>query len=246
MSAESPPPLDRAQLADMIERHADEVIAVVLAALRGEPASPEVANHSGGRPPAPTTQSVAGAPARAASTAANGRPAPWRKVDEMIEGFVAVWPAPAILRAQGESKLREHYPPMPVWETTDQRGLVRIAVGEPRERLPLYGKERGWISVWHVVNGRPQRQLANFVEVDDFETTRERAALISGKEGAAKKGFAPGEENLLPPVYKGMRTEVQRARLVGPNSRNRLVVVATAGEDQVMLDHALAHLHLRG
>jgi hypothetical protein len=239
----SRPTLDRTQLADLIERHADEAIPLVLAALRGEPVNTAVVSASAAESSVPS-EPASVAPTQPAPATVNGRHAAWRQVD-VIGAFTAVWPAPQAWRAQGHSQLREHYGPMHVYETIDQHGPVRIALGEPRERLPLYGRERGWVSLWHVVNGRPQRQLANFVEVDDFGTTRERAALISGKDGAAKKGFSPGDEHLLPPAYQSMRIEVQRDRLVGANSRNRLVVVATDDDVTTMLDHALAHLHLR-
>jgi hypothetical protein len=157
----------------------------------------------------------------------------WRQVDA-IEGFVATWP---------EGK--EHYGPMLVYEMDTEHGPVRLTIGEPRERRELYGRERGWASVWHVVNGRPAQQLANFIETDDFEVTRERAAIISGKDGAARKGFARGEESLLPDVYRDMEIEVQRDRIVGPNARNRLAVVASEDDTDTMLDHGLAHLRLR-
>lgn len=38
-------------------------------------------------------------------------------------------------------------------------------------------------------------------------------ALISGKDGGAKKGFSPTERELLPELYKSMRVEVQRDRM---------------------------------
>jgi hypothetical protein len=226
--------LSRAQLANLIEQHGAEVLGVVLAALRSDsPASvPNSALVSA------KTVAAGGA------TASYGRVAPWQEADA-IEDFVAVWPPPEAWRQMGHSTLREAYGAMAVYRTTDNRGDAQIALGDPGVRLPLYGRERGWLSTWEVRNERPVRQLANFVEVDDFETTRERAALISGKDGAPKKGYAPGEEHLLPAIYQGMRIEIQRDRLVGPNARNRLVVIATDGDVTTMLDHALGHLRLR-
>jgi hypothetical protein len=135
---------------------------------------------------------------------------------------------------------------MHVYEGHDASGSARLAVSAPQERYEFYGKERGWVSVWEVVNGRPVRQLANFVEVDDFDLTHERASLISGKDGAAKKGFAPDERHLLPTIHEGMQVEVQRDRIIGPYSRNRLVVIAGDDNVDVMLNHARAHLRLRG
>lgn len=183
--------------------------------------------------------------AMGAAGASTGTGVPnWVEVD-LIEGFETKWPAPEVLRAQGYTQLHEHYGPMKVYEGHDQVGLVRLAIGEPKERYEFYGRERGWLSVWGVINGRPARQLANFIETNDFTTTHDRAALISGKDSGAKKGFSPTERELLPELYNSMRIEVQRDRIVGPYSRNRLVVVAREDETNIILNHALAHLRLR-
>lgn len=226
--------LKPSELANLIEQHA----SLIVAALRA---------YDGGRSGANDREDMAmptQATGAAGASAATGVPS-WVEVD-LIEGFETKWPAPEVLRAQGYAQLHEHYRPMKVYEGHDQIGLVRLAIGEPEERYEFYGRERGWLSVWEVINGRPARQLANFIEVDDFPKTNDRAALISGKDGGAKKGFTPTERELLPELYKSMRVEVQRDRIVGPYSRNRLVVVARDDEKDVILNHALAHLRLRG
>jgi hypothetical protein len=215
---DSRPKITRDELAQFIEHHGEDVLELLRAALRDEPRPSPVNAEQSPKSPPDTSQ---------------GRLEPWRP-DGVIEDFVAHWP-------EGE----EHYRPMEVYQTRDHHGPVRLAIGHPHRRLTLYGTERGWVSVWHVVNGRPVQQLANFIETDNFENTGERAALISGKDGARKKGFAPGEESLLPHVYSDMRLEIHRDRLNGPNGRNRLVVIATDRDTDIMLDHALAHLHLR-
>ena len=138
-----------------------------------------------------------------------------------------------------------HYPSMPVFEGNDGRDLVRFAIGKPQERIPVYGRERGWISVWEVVNGQPRHQRAVFVETDDFSITGDHVAPIAGKGGEGKKLFEPSERDLLPAVYDGMRVEVHRDRCSGPNAKNRLTVVAREDEFEVMLNHALAHRHVR-
>jgi hypothetical protein len=157
----------------------------------------------------------------------------WREVDT-IEGFEHPWPG-----------VHEHYPPMPVWQGQDDRGVARFAIGKPAERMNLYGRERGWISVWEVVNRRPREQRAVFVEADDFASTGDHVAVISGRGGSKKGGFAPHEDHALPSIYSGMRVEVHRHRCNGPYARNRLAVVAREDEPEVMLNHALAHLRLR-
>jgi hypothetical protein len=132
-----------------------------------------------------------------------------------------------------------------MWEGQDAEGIIRFAIGKPVERIPVYGRERGWISVWEVVNGQPREQRAVFVETDDFETTGDHVALISGRRGSKKAGFPPNERAALPPLYRGMRVETHRDRCNGPYAKDRLAVVAREDEQEVMLNHALAHLRLR-
>jgi hypothetical protein len=224
--------LNRHELADVIEEYA----AMMVVALR------EVETRPTAEPRRDADSADAASPPEAAAVSSVGND--WTEI-EPIKNWETKWPLTEAWKALGHKEMREHYPLMRVYETHDDHGAARLAIGEPQERYPVYGKERGLLSVWEVVNGRPVRQLANFIEVDDFEKTGDRAALISGKDGAAKKGFAPNERHLLPGVYNGMRVEVQNDRIVGPNSRNRLAVVAREDEVVVMLDHALTHLRLR-
>ena len=209
-------PLDRDQLAQVLEDHGQEALRLIIYALRGDaldaPAPPIRATRAVGK--------------------ALGRREPWRPVGT-IEGFEHQWP-----------ELHEHYGPMAVWETVDDHGPVRLAIGEPEERVDLYGRERGWVSIWEVINGQPREQRANFVETDNFATTGERIAHIRGKNGNRMAGYAPDEDHLLPAVYSNMRIEVQRDRLNGPYAKERLGVVATSDDVDVMLDHALTHLRL--
>jgi hypothetical protein len=213
----SNPWLTRELVANLIE-HRDEALALVLAALREIPAEK----------PGPS-----GVPDAEPSSAEDGPQTAWAEI-ETIDGFEATWP-------EG----REHYGPMRQFECFDGLEKLRLAYGSPAERLTIYGSDRGWVSVWWVVNGKPRQQLANFLEADDFETSGERLALISGKNGSRKAGYMPGEQHLLPPVYKSMRLAVQRDRIAGEGARNRLAVVAGDNEAQAMLDHGLAHLRLR-
>jgi hypothetical protein len=161
------------------------------------------------------------------------RTQPWQEVGT-IEGFVAKWP-------EGD----EPFGSLTVYESADGNGPVQLALGSPQRPLNLYGRVRSWISVWQVRNGKPGRQLANFLETDDFAASGERVALINGKNGQPKVNYSPGEEELLPDIYAPMRVAVQRERIAGPNARNKLVVVAGQGETDAMLDHALTQLRLR-
>lgn len=224
MVAPNPAPTEKItpqRLADLIEQHGEQVLETLATALRNMGAQSQ---------PSPSTARLAERPST--DTATTFRPT-WRQVG-VIEGFEHVWP-----------EVHEHYGPMTLWEGRDEQGPVRLAIGRPAERLLLYGRERGWVSVWEVVNGQPREQRANFIDTDDFEATGERIAVISGKNGSKKAMFAPGDEHLLPPVYRDMRIEVQRDRCKGPYAKNRLGVVATDNDIDVMLNHALAHLRLR-
>ena len=225
--------LVREELADLIEQHAEDVLKVVLAALR------ENAGAAAGGPGATATSEP--------TSSAGDKPSPgipgvngskpgvaWDEIG-VIEGFEHRWP-------EGW----EHYPEMRVYEGRDDQGVVRLAIGQTETPLPnLYGRERHWVSVWEVINGQPREQRANFIETDDFATTGARIALISGKGGGKKALYSPGEEDQLPEVYKGMRVEVQRDRINGPQAKNRLGVVATDAEVEDMLNHTLAHVRLR-
>jgi len=158
---------------------------------------------------------------------------PWLHTG-LIEGFVAKWP-------EGE----ESWGPLDVYETHEGGGVVEFALGAPKHRLNLYGRDRGWVSIWQVRNGRPTRQLANFIETDSFETTGLRAALISGMGPTRKANYAPEDSEALPSAYNSMKLAVQRDVIDGPNSRNRLVVLASGDDLDAMLDHALVQLRVR-
>lgn len=173
------------------------------------------------------------APATAGRAQNGGQGVEWHAVGT-IKSFDHKWPG-----------VHEHYPPMTVYEGRDQMGLVRFCIGVPQERMKVHGRERGWASVWEVVNGQPREQRAVFLETDDFTTTGDRVALIAGKSGKPRQLFEPGEEPQLPSVYAGMRIAVHRDVCTGPYAKNRLGVLARDDEVQVMLDHALAHLRLR-
>lgn len=218
-------------LAQLIERHGSEVLTTIVTALRQPASDPAIASgpregrvHETEQPAAPQMPAPGVPPSASPS---------WRQVGS-IERFEHRWP-----------EVHEHYGPMTVWEGRDERGPVHLAIGEPQERLTIYGRERGWVSVWEVVNGEPRDQRAVFTETDDFEATGERIAVINGNHGDKKTGFTRGEAHLLPAVYHGMRIDLHRDRCSGPYAKNRLGVIASDRDTEVMLNHALAHLRLR-
>jgi hypothetical protein len=204
------------RIADLIE-HRDQVFDALVAALRADSTAPA---------PEPNPNPVT-------AESPPVEPMVWHELDP-INGFEAMWP-------EGP----EHYGPMRRFEGHDGDQTLQLAFGEPAERRVLYGAERGWVSVWTVVNSKPRQQLANFIEADDFHASGERVALVSGKNGSRKGGYAPTERHLLPDVYDHMRLAVQRDRIAGDMARNRLAVVAGDSDVQTMLDHGLAHLRLR-
>jgi hypothetical protein len=225
--------LTREELADLIEQHAEDAVKIVLAALRAKSGA-----ASGGAGPTATskpTSSVGAEPSPDTTDADNSKTGvAWHEIG-VIEGFEHRWPEGL-----------EHYPEMRVYEGHDDQGVVRLAIGQPEKPLPnLYGRERHWLSVWEVINGQPREQRANFIETDDFPTTGDRIALISGKGGGKKALYSPDEEDQLPGVYKGMRIQVQRDRINGPQAKNRLAVVASDADVEDMLNHGLAHVRLR-
>jgi hypothetical protein len=81
------------------------------------------------------------APATAGRAQNGGQGVEWHAVGT-IKSFDHKWPG-----------VHEHYPPMTVYEGRDQMGLVRFCIGVPQERMKVHGRERGWASVWEVVNG---------------------------------------------------------------------------------------------
>ena len=140
----------------------------------------------------------------------------------------------------------EHFVDVPVYETDDANGIHQIALGPPRERAQLYGRERGWLSAWSVVNGTPRQLRAVFVECDDFGQSNERAAVIYGLGGNGRRAFAPAQRDQLPAMYATRRVEVQRDRCRGPYAKNRLALIARTDEVNLMLDHAHRQAQLRG
>jgi hypothetical protein len=80
---------------------------------------------------------------------------------------------------------------MTVYEAREESGPVRLAIGSPETKLDLYGRERRWVSVWHVLNDRPVRQLANFLEADGFDVTGEPGRTHKRQGRQAKNELRP-------------------------------------------------------
>jgi hypothetical protein len=118
---------------------------------------------------------------------------------------------------------------------TRAEGAVQIGLGET-VRKKKWGRDRKYVVAFSS-SGSPQRPLAEFVAVDDYEQTRELVAVIRGSDGG-RRMYGVGDE--LPRVYKDrFRTQLYSERVAYPGVWNKLVVVAHEDDHLTMLNHAL-------
>ena len=225
-------PSARAELAALLESDGTRLVDSLVAQLRTEEL---VGKFSKGLPQDQFSRSdqsgrVSGLPQPAGSLSNT-----WRLVETIT--FERSFPS-------GEVPV-EHFEEVPVYETSTSSGNHRIALGSPRERAQVYGRERGWVSAWSIVNGTPRQLRAVFIECDDFDQSGDRAAIIYGLEGNGRRAFSPLQRDQLPAMYATNRMEVQRDRCRGPYAKNRLALIAGSDEVNLMLDHALRQARLR-
>jgi hypothetical protein len=138
---------------------------------------------------------------------------------------------------------RESYGRFGVFAGQSRRGAtVHIGIGET-ERAGAWGRDRKYVIAF-LTSGAPQVPLVEFVEVDDYASTRQLQAVIRGN-GGGKKMYGPGEQ--LPDVYaQHFRTELYRDRIVYPRSWNKQAVIAREDDHTTMLNHALLQARRRG
>ena len=235
-------PLSDHELADLLEREGPRLIRLLIEKLRTEdlPISYVSTPREGVKAEPRADIAALGSPLSGAQSHSGDGPEratarhEWTRLPSQIVGYEHRWP-----------EVHEHYGPITVYECLERDGICRIGIGVPRERMEVYGKERGWLSVWSVINGSPRDLLASFTEADDFETTGERVAIIRGRGGAPKAGFAPNERDMLPSLYPDERVAIHRDRCNGPQAKNRLAVVATSQDVELMLEHGLRQWRLR-
>jgi hypothetical protein len=151
-------------------------------------------------------------------------PEDWRVVRER-EGQSYQWP-----------EERDRYSRYRVFMGTARtEGAVQIGLGETI-RKNKWGRDRKYV-VAFLSSGSPQRPLAEFVGVDDYEETRELVAVIRGSDGG-RRMYGAGDA--LPGVYKErFRTQMYSERVVYPGVWNKVVVVAHEDDNQTILNHAL-------
>jgi hypothetical protein len=165
---------------------------------------------------------------RRAAASARARPADlpedWSLVAER-EGQSYQWP-------EGRDKYSRYGVFM---GTTRAEGAAHIALGETI-RKNKWGRNRKYV-VAFLSSGSPQKPLAEFVAVDDYETTRELVAVIRGSDGG-RRMYGAGDT--LPGIYEQrFRTQMYAERVDYPGVWNKAVVVAREDDHVTMLNHAL-------
>jgi hypothetical protein len=158
-------------------------------------------------------------------------PTEWRLARE-LENQSYAWP-----------ELRDDYVRYRVFAVrTEREGTIHIAIGETTRRN-AWGRDRKYV-VGFLTSGSPQVPLVEFLEVDDYELTRELVTIIRGRDGA-KKMYAPGDT--LPDVYRqNFRIERYCDRVIYPRSWNKLAVIAHEDDVTIILNHALLQARRRG
>jgi len=158
-------------------------------------------------------------------------PTEWRLVRE-LENQSYAWP-----------ESRDDYMRYRVFAVrTEREGTIHIAIGETTRRN-AWGRDRKYV-VGFLTSGSPLVPLVEFLEVDDYELTRELVTIIRGSDGA-KKMYAPGDT--LPDVYRqNFRIERYCDRVVYPRSWNKLAVIAHEDNVTMILNHALLQARRRG
>lgn len=186
--------------------------------------------HSDGFNPVVMPAGTVVAPADAIDPAPK-LPDEWRLVRELEDQSYS-WP-----------ELREPYVRYRIFAaSTAGTGTVHIALGET-EREEAWGRKRKYL-VAFLTSGSPQVPLVEFLEVDDYASTRELLAIIRGSDGG-KKMYGPGDT--LPDVYQqNFQIELYRDRVDYPRSWNKLAVIAQENDVATILNHALLQARRRG
>jgi hypothetical protein len=135
----------------------------------------------------------------------------------------------------------EHYDPFTVYEGATPRGSIRLAIGRC-ERVHVFGRDRRYLITFHVTAGG-KRPLCEFVEADDYESTRELVAIIRGNGTGKRSMFPPGGN--LPGAYRKLRIETYSDRIEWRGSYRQLAVVAKENDADAMLNHTLIQAAFR-
>lgn len=182
-------------------------------------------------PSAADTGSVAAPPGVPSRLTEVEFPYEWRLVEER-EGETYTWPEPG-----GP----DEYVTFRVYEGVTSAGKVRAAIGEC-ERVAVRGKDRQYAITFLMTPGGSKRPIAEFLETDDYETTRDRIAIVKGKNGSPKM-YDPTDA--LPPEYGRFRIETYRNRIDYSGSYTKQAIVARDDDIDAMLGHTLIQAQTR-
>lgn len=156
-------------------------------------------------------------------------PATWELIEER-ENASYSWP-------EGP----DEYETFRIYQGKTSAGRVRLALGAC-DRVEVRGKDRRYVITHYIASGGSPRPIAEFLEVDDYEDSRELIAVIKGKENSPKM-YDPSDE--LPAAYNDLRIETYRDRIDYPGSYNKLGVVAHEDDATSMLAHTLIQAQSR-
>jgi hypothetical protein len=135
----------------------------------------------------------------------------------------------------------DEYVSFRIYEGRTEDGSIRLAVGECR-RVNVRGKDRKYVITHYLAPTGSKRPISEFLEVDDYEQTRDLIAIIKGSDGGAKM-YDPTDE--LPAAYAPFRIETYRDRIDAPGSYSKLGVVAREDDIDTMLGHTLIQAQSR-
>lgn len=158
-------------------------------------------------------------------------PASWQLIEEQHD-VRYTW-------GRGEFDL---YDPCLFYEGRISSGTVRLTIGKC-ERTRVHGEDRIYYIVCAVGPAGGLRAIAEFLATDDYDQTGDVIAIIKGKDGSGRQ-FDPGED--LPAVYSPWITVTYRDRVNYPGSYSKQGLVCSELDHEVMLNHALAQVQLRG
>jgi hypothetical protein len=136
----------------------------------------------------------------------------------------------------------DEYDPFRVYEGQISSGTIRLAIGEC-ERTLVAGRDRKYYIVMLIGPESGKRAIAEFLETDDHDATGDMIAIIRGRDGSGKL-FDPGED--LPAVYEPWVVETYRDRVDYSGAYVKQALVCSETDSEVMLNHALAQIQLRG
>jgi hypothetical protein len=182
--------------------------------------------------PAPKVTPVAGPPSSDVNGSRSGTegdlPESWRQVRELADQSYR-WPT-----------YLETYDRYIVYAAeTEREGTIHIALGDaPREKA--WGKDRRY-TVAFLTSGAPQTPVAEFLETDDYDATRELLAVIRGSDGGRRM-----YGDSLPDTYGALKVAIYSDRIKSRGAWNKLAVVARDDDPDSMLNHALIQARRRG